>query len=493
LTRRPFDNEWDGGYHLRNPYIFTNTSVAMTRLANLLEALEPRRRTIKTPVREGLIIFTRYPEPGKTKTRLIPLLGPDGAAELQRQMTEHILARVKELQGNRPVFVEVRYEGGNEGLVRKWLGPDMPLCPQGSGNLGERMVRAFREIFQAGMNKVVLVGTDIPRIKVHILLKAFENLRYADVVLGPARDGGYYLIALRRATPQLFVDVPWGTEKVLERTRQIADGLGLSTVFLETLDDVDRPEDLRLWEEATKGIAGPHSLRRISIIIPTLNEAANLLPTLASTQNAPDTEVIVVDGGSIDETVDVARSWGIEVIPSAPGRARQMNVGAARAMGEVLLFLHGDTCLPSGFDQYVRKILDRPGVVAGAFRLRIDANLPGLRIMERLVDVRSRPLQFPYGDQAIFLRPELFWDMGGFPEMPIMEDFELVRRLRRRGRIVTAPVPVLTSARRWKNLGIVRATFINYAIPLAYYLGASPSRLARWYGRARGIQKGRGR
>ncbi len=462
----------------------------MARLANLLEALEPRRRSRQNPIREGLIVFTRYPEPGKTKTRLIPLLGPDGAAELQRRMTEHIIARAKELQVNRPVSVEVRYEGGSKHLMREWLGPYIPSLPQGRGDLGERMARAFGEAFQAGMNRVVLVGTDIPGIKAHTLLKAFETLGYADLLLGPARDGGYYLIASRQANAQLFADIPWGTGKVLERTKQTADGLGLSTVLLETLDDVDRPDDLRLWEEATKGMVGPHSLRRISIIIPTLNEAANLPATLASTQNASDTEVIVVDGGSSDETVKVARSWGIEVLTSAPGRARQMNAGAARATGDVLLFLHGDTRLPAGFDHYTRKILARPGVVCGAFRLRVDANLPGLRIMERLVDWRSRRLQFPYGDQAVFLRADLFWNMGGFPDMPIMEDFELIRRLRRRGRIVTAPVPVLTSARRLENLGIVRATLINYAIPLAYYLGASPSRLARWYGRERGIQRG---
>jgi hypothetical protein len=112
--------------------------------------------------------------------------------------------------------------------------------------------------------------------------------------------------------------------------------------------------------------------------------------------------------------------------------------------------------------------------------------------MERLVNARSQHLQFPYGDQAIFLRARLFREIAGFPDMPIMEDFELVRRLRRRGRIVIAPVPVLTSARRWENLGIVRTTVINYAIPLAYYLGAPPSQLARWYHRERGPQRDRG-
>jgi rSAM/selenodomain-associated transferase 2/rSAM/selenodomain-associated transferase 1 len=453
----------------------------MTRFANLPEAFHIRRPSRGNSPREALIIFTRYPEPGRAKTRLIPSLGPNGAAELQRRMADHLLAEVKKLLRYRPVSVEVRYEGGNEGLMREWLGGDIPLRRQGGGSLGQRMDNAFREAFQAGANRVVLVGTDIPNITDRTLLKAFVNLSFADAVLGPARDGGYYLIGLNRASPHVFADVPWGTEGVLERTRQIAHGLGLSTVLLETLDDVDRPDDLSLWEEAWKRTPEVHPLERISIIIPTLNEASNLAKTLASTSNAADVEVIVVDGGSTDKTIEVARSWGIEVLLSTPGRARQMNTGAARASGDILLFLHADTRLPIEFDGHLRRILARSGVAAGAFRLRVDSNLPGLRILEKLIDVRSRCLQFPYGDQGIFLRAELFWGMGGFPDMPIMEDFELVRRLRRRGRIVIAPVPILTSARRWEKLGMVRTTVINYAIPLAYYLGTSPSRLARWY------------
>ncbi len=453
----------------------------MTLSNNSLETVQPRRSPGGNPVREGLIIFTRYPEPGKTKTRLIPSLGPDGAAGLQRLMTEHILTRVRELKRYRPVSIEVHYEGGNKHLIEQWLGGDIPSRPQGNGDLGQRMARAFHEAFHAGMGRVVLVGTDIPHITPRILHKAFESLRSTDVVLGPALDGGYYLIGMRRARPQLFVDLPWGTEKVMERTKRIAHDLGLSMVLLDTLEDVDRPEDLHLWEKASKEMPRTLPFPRISIIIPTLNEAANLRATLATIKSASDVEVIVVDGGSSDGTVEVARSMGTGVITSLPGRARQMNAGAARATGAVLLFLHGDTRLPRGFDYYVRKILAHPRAVAGAFQLRVDGTLPGLRIMEKLVNVRSRRLQLPYGDQAIFLRAHLFRKMGGFPDMPIMEDFELIRRLRRRGRIVIAPVPVLTSARRWKNLGIVRTTLINYAIPLAYYLGASPSRLARWY------------
>jgi len=162
-----------------------------------------------------------------------------------------------------------------------------------------------------------------------------------------------------------------------------------------------------------------------------------------------------------------------------------MNAGAAKAAGGVLLFLHGDTRLPRSFDSYIYQTLARPGAVAGAFRLRVDGDLFGLRLLEKLVNLRSRRLQLPYGDQALFLKADLFWEMGGFPDMPIMEDFEMVRRLRRRGAIVTAPVSILTSARRWEKIGIVRATLIDYTLPLAYYLGVSPSRLARWYGRGK--------
>ncbi|MFQ6079272.1 MAG: TIGR04283 family arsenosugar biosynthesis glycosyltransferase [Thermodesulfobacteriota bacterium] len=465
----------------------------MTGFSYSLEAPGSRHPSASNPRGDSLIIFTRYPEAGKTKTRLIPSLGPDGAAGLHRRMTEHTLTLARQLQSYRSVSIEVRYQGGNKRLVEQWLGPDTACRPQGSGDLGERMARAFQEAFQAGMERVVLVGTDIPSITVRILLGAFENLSSTDMVIGPARDGGYYLIGLRQPFPQLFVDMPWGTEKVLEKTRQVADDLGLSVVFLERLEDLDRPEDLHLWGSASQPMPGSHPMPRISIIIPTLNEAPNLPSTLASTQNALNLEVIVVDGGSTDETVNVARSWGAKVLSSSPGRARQMNAGAFRATGEVLLFLHGDTRLPRGYENHVREILARPGAVAGAFQLRVDGQVPGLRIMERLVNLRSRRLQFPYGDQAIFLRADQFREMGGFPDIPIMEDFELIRRLRRRGHIAIAPVPVLTSTRRWENLGIARTTLINYAIPLAYYLGVSPSQLARWYRRKRGIGTGKRR
>jgi rSAM/selenodomain-associated transferase 1 len=146
---------------------------------------------------ERLVLFTRYPEPGKTKTRLIPVLGPNGASDLQQQMTEHVLNRVRDLVESRPVDMEVRYEGGKQGLMEEWLGKRISYRSQGSGDLGARMARAFAEAFQQGLNRVVIIGSDCPGITEITARTAFELLGQFDVVLGPANDGGYYLIGLR--------------------------------------------------------------------------------------------------------------------------------------------------------------------------------------------------------------------------------------------------------------------------------------------------------
>lgn len=230
-------------------------------------------------------------------------------------------------------------------------------------------------------------------------------------------------------------------------------------------------------------------MSKISIIIPVLNEAAAIANTLASIQNADNLEIIVLDGGSGDETVAIVQELGIKVLSSLPGRATQMNAGAAAATGDILLFLHADTSLPDNFDTMVRQALSpfpgrksgRQNTIAGAFELKIDGNMRSLRIIEKMVSWRSRSLQMPYGDQAIFLKASVFRNLGGFPNLPIMEDFEFVRRLHRLGKIDILPAPVLTSGRRWQKLGVVKTTLINQLIIIGYFLGISPEKLDRWY------------
>ncbi|QHG18560.1 TIGR04283 family arsenosugar biosynthesis glycosyltransferase [Nostoc sp. ATCC 53789] len=222
---------------------------------------------------------------------------------------------------------------------------------------------------------------------------------------------------------------------------------------------------------------------RISIIIPTLNEAGNIKEAIVTTQPNTNIEVIIVDGGSKDDTIEIAQSLNVKVISSSPGRAVQMNAGAVAASGNILLFLHADTRLPTGFDDMIRTALEQPGIVAGAFKLRIDAPLLSLRWVEWGVNVRSHFCQMPYGDQAIFLTKKVFQQIGGFPELPIMEDFELIRCLKPIGRIVIIPTLVVTSARRWLQKGVFKTTLLNQIVIIAYLLGVSPERIRCWYRR----------
>jgi rSAM/selenodomain-associated transferase 2 len=219
----------------------------------------------------------------------------------------------------------------------------------------------------------------------------------------------------------------------------------------------------------------------ISVIIPTLNEADYLAKTLAPLRAEPNLELIVADGGSLDGTTDIAQSLGAMVIRGKPGRGRQLNGGAATASGEILLFLHADTILPADFGAAVRRCLTSPAVVAGAFRLGIDGANWSLRLIETLANWRARQMRMPYGDQALFLRRSTFSRLGGFPEQEIMEDFELVRRLRKLGRIEMLELTASTSDRRWRTLGVARTTLINQAVIIGYLLGRSPYSLASWY------------
>lgn len=218
----------------------------------------------------------------------------------------------------------------------------------------------------------------------------------------------------------------------------------------------------------------------ISIVIPTLNEANTLPATLAGLAR-PGVEVIVADGGSQDQTLAVAQEYGAWTVSAPTGRAVQMNAGSRLARGEILLFLHADTRLPADFDQEVRATLAQPGTSAGAFRLAVDQPGPRLGLVVAGVNWRSGCFQLPYGDQGLFLAADLFRALGGYAELPFLEDVELVRRLRRQGKILLTSGAAVTSARRWQRLGVGQTTLRNQVILLAYFLGVSPQRLQHWY------------
>ena len=198
---------------------------------------------------ESLIVFSRYPEPGKTKTRLIPALGAEGAAKLQQQMTEHTLNTAMKLCALRNLTIEIHFAGGSQEQMAQWLGQDLQYIPQVPGDLGQKLQSALARAFKLKHRRVVVIGIDCPDLDPTILNNAFNALSDRNLVLGSAQDGGYYLIGLNRLFPQLFENIAWGTDRVLHQTTEIARELKLNFDLLPTLADVDRPKDLIIWQK----------------------------------------------------------------------------------------------------------------------------------------------------------------------------------------------------------------------------------------------------
>lgn len=219
----------------------------------------------------------------------------------------------------------------------------------------------------------------------------------------------------------------------------------------------------------------------ISVIIPTLDEEAQIAGAVASARGPGVAEIIVVDGGSRDATVRIARQHADRVLSTAPGRAGQMNVGAAAARGDVLLFLHADTRLPPGFAAAVLGALAEPAVVGGRFDVRLVPATPLLRLVAALMNRRSRWSRIATGDQGLFARRAVFEALGGFPVIPLMEDVAFTRALKRCGRIACLREQVETSSRRWLRNGPVRTILLMWWLRLLYACGVPPERLKQRY------------
>ncbi len=416
---------------------------------------------------DHLMIMSRYPQAGSTKTRLIPSLGAEGAARQHSLMIDHCLTWARQAQRQQRLSVELCYSSGRKAQWKARWGRDLLLRPQGKGDLGQKMRHAFQRAFKRGKKRVIMVGVDAVEMNAGLAGQALQSLNQHDLVLGPAYDGGYYLIGLTRDEPGLFQQVSWGSDQVLEQTRAIAAQRQLSVGLLTWGHDIDRPEDLPRWMEVQKRSVRPS----ISVIIPVFNEAERLPLLLAALQKEPLQEIIVVDGGSSDQTMEVAKTFPVCVLSGPRGRAFQMNLGASRARGDILLFLHSDSMVPSGLGLSIREVLSRPGVSLGAFGLTLDQRGWWLEQVTRWANWRARVLGWPYGDQGLFLDRGFFQQVGGFKPLPIMEDYELVRVCKKRGSIAVASQSISTSARRWRQLGVVRTTIINQAMVLGYRVG----------------------
>lgn len=449
---------------------------------------------IDPPRRLPVLVFAKPPRPGEAKTRLAEGIGPQAASALARAFFQDTWAEVSSRRWADPVLATTEPdapEWRDLGVRRAW--------PQGGGDLGDRLERTLGRALESAPAALV-VGTDSPGLPGALLDDARRALETADAVLGPAGDGGFYLLGLRRIGDGLLEGLPWSTDETFERTKERLFERGLSVHVLPPFFDVDLPGDLEpLRRRLLRGeIRAPATARalmrlgtappRVSVVVPVLDEVARIgrqLRLLAG--SGPWHEVLVVDGGSRDGTIGVARAVeGVRVFEAPRGRAHQMNAGARAATGDVLLFLHADVELPPDALRHVGEALADPEVVAGAFRTWTVPDAPGNRLapLLHLADLRSRYTGLPYGDQALFVRAGTFERVGGFPEQPLMEDLELSRRLRRAGKIRTVPACVRVSGRRFLSRPVYYFVLVN-VFPLLYAAGVSPARLARLYGNPR--------
>ena len=409
-----------------------------------------------------LNVMTRLPREGRNKTRLIPALGKAGAMHFHDKLARHAIGRASAFcMSEKKRHLRVCIEGGTSIEGKTWLGDDSLDCrEQASGDLGNRMETAAREAFEEGAQKVIIIGTDCPSIDEAALNSAVSTLDSNDLVYIPATDGGYVLIGMSKLVPEVFRDISWGGEDVLEASLAAASAAGAKVQLLDPIPDVDLPEDLPAAEAALeKGST-------VSVIIPTFQEEGNIAPLLDIVAKSSPHEIIVSDGGSTDKTTSLAVRSGATVITSAKGRAAQMNAGAAAATGEFLLFLHADTIPPVNFPEIIGRTLRQPNTPAGAFTFKLSGDLAAATLIETLVALRCSFARKPYGDQGIFIRRSLFEATGGFPEIPVMEDLNMIRKLSKLGTVSIAKDPAYTSPRRWQEGGLVR-TFIRHQLMLA--------------------------
>lgn len=424
----------------------------------------------------------RFPEPGRGKTRLAAGVGAASAFRIHTLLVRRTLGVVHDFKKAHPdVSVTLAFtppERARE-MALSFPGP-WKAIPQTGSHLGERMGRAMRWAFDQGAEQVALLGSDIVDLQSRDIEAAFTGLGSGSgAVIGPARDGGFYLIGLRRYVGAPFRVEDWGTGEVCARTESLLRSSGLGVRRMEVRCDVDRAADLDLLERE------PLYATSLSVIVPTLQEAATLLPRLQPLSKAlwPDDELIIVQGtGSVGRGEDgLEHPSGVRVVTSPRGRGIQLSRGAAQARGSILLFLHADTVLPPQFPYLVRRACESPNMSLGCFRLGFAPSSRALDLIARWANARTIWLGMPYGDQALFCSRTVYDRVGGFQRRYLMEDVDFVKGCRKIGALRVLDETVGTSPDRYLRRGILRASLENHFIMLLHHLGLDEKRLYAFY------------
>ncbi len=448
-----------------------------------------------------LLLFGRLPQLGKVKTRLAAGLNHDGRGKertlkiYSAMLADALVMGARGPFGRRIFFYDrgEQYEGD--------LKPgdfELPLdrwetLPQEGNDLGERLKNGMMRAFAVGAKSVTIYGTDHPLLN-HAQLHDVGRWAFnGHLGILPATDGGYAALALPQSLPSLFDDIPWSTPAVFETTLARIKALDYPFKREVATPDIDTAADwLALQDRAehcgerTRAVLAevlpppPGETPTVSVIVPVFNESRNLHTLIPHLRGLGADEVICVDGGSTDGGADSLRLAGLTVLEAKRGRAAQMNAGALAARGDILLFLHADTHLPASWrDAVLESIRLYP---AGRFDVRVRTAVRDYPLLSRFINLHSYFKGVATGDQAIFLTRRFFWQLGGFPDQPILEDVELCRRMRRHGECINAIAgPVITSGRRWETRGFWKTVLLMWKIRWLYWTGTPAAELAEMY------------
>ncbi|MEN6483784.1 MAG: TIGR04282 family arsenosugar biosynthesis glycosyltransferase [Syntrophobacteraceae bacterium] len=427
--------------------------------------------------RYAIIIFMRYPETGEVKSRLAVAVSPEEASAVYEKLVRRTLGTVAEVGQARPdteVYVCFTPFDKEDDMRAAFPGP-WKFFPQEGSHLGDRMDRAVRRVLSAGRPcRVVLAGTDLADIQAGDFHTALKILDSGQAVLGPARDGGFYLIGLDRPSPSAFRPESWGTACIFARTKELLEADGFSVQTLDCRRDVDRREDLAFFHS----IPMFHQAR-LSVIIPTIRPIDRLLPLvrLLEAQLWPGDEIVIVRAGNGGPSDPVEVSAKTRCLISRRGRGKQMNRGALTARGDFFFFLHDDCLPPPNFAYHIRRTLLGTSPSLGCFHLAFSPSTPVLDLIAKWADTRTRLLHLPYGDQGLFCSRETFFAIGGFLREYLMEDVDFVSRCLRIGRLECLPFVMQASSRKYLNGGILRTSLKNHLLMLLYHLGVSDRKL----------------
>lgn len=462
---------------------------------------------------KAVILFTRVPEPGRTKTRMMPYLSAEECAELQSCFLRDISAEISKTgadlfvcydapdgekkqpahhnaqTGEKKQPAHYNAQAGEKKL--RALCGQAAYFPQTGEDLGARMHNALARVFEEGYTSCLLFGSDIPEIRSEDLLKAFDQLGRHDVVIGPSADGGYWLIGMHRPHSCLFENRQYSHGSVLEELIRTAGQEGLSAGLCRELQDMDTPSDLADFRSRMRrdpALRRSHTGRflaekmTISVIVPVYNEISTIdamIRQLEGIRN--EAEIIIADGGSTDGTCDVIPDW-CRLLHTPKGRARQMNAGAEAATGDILFFLHCDSELPDDAVAEIRKVMTTHE--AGCFGIAFHSRQFFMWTCRVMSNLRAGKRRIMFGDQGIFITRELFSQLGGYPELPIMEDYQLSLTMKEQGvKPGMCRHRIYTSDRRFpkKNIPKLRVMWKMHMLRLAYRMGKPIEDIAAQY------------